>query len=146
VPVFTLAMRSRLSHDLTQVLDAPYGTVVDLVIDELEAAGFLRREPGYWGGVPAAARARELKGFERAQIEEKPERDAMTQLDIAHENRTRRALLKIAAGVVEGDEAAKLARAATGISDDELREFRDDCEWRARERTGSPASAKGGAA
>lgn len=75
-PTFTLAQHSRLDADLRQILDHPYGTVLEIVLTELEAAGFLRREPGFFGGVPPAPRARELDGFEQRQIREKPARDA----------------------------------------------------------------------
>lgn len=73
-PVLTLAQRSRLGADMQQILDAPYGTVIDTVLDELAAAGFLRREAGFWGGVQPAPRARELNGFEVSQIEGHDER------------------------------------------------------------------------
>lgn len=75
-PTFTLAQRSRLDADLRQILDHPYGTVVEIVLTELEAAGFMRQEAGFFGGVAPAPRARELDGFELRQIQEKPARDA----------------------------------------------------------------------
>lgn len=56
--VVTLATRARLARDMEDRFGGPYGSWVDLVLEELEAAGIIRIEPGYWGGVTPAPRAR----------------------------------------------------------------------------------------
>lgn len=74
-PVLSLAQRSLIGSDVENIIGKPHGQVVDMVIDELAAQGFFRIEPGYWGGVPAAARARELSPWDVERLETRRERE-----------------------------------------------------------------------